>query len=535
MKKIYYISASTLPSRSANSIHVINMAKSLSENHSIEIYARTNIFSDRSKLHKKISEFYNLSEYTNLKIKLVYYPFPRFIELAITLYFLFLNFNNIKKSKINKLISRNLFCSFILSFLNNKVSNIYETHSPERGIRSFFQNFILKNENSIIVVISDALKNILIQKYKLSYIYYKNIYCFHDAAPIENIKFNANKNTLIQILSERKISTNSKLIGYFGNLYTGRGQNLIKKLAKNNPELIFFIFGSKSNQSSGESNDDLQNLIYQEFVPPHKIISLMKSMDILLMPYEEKVYLSDGKNETSKWMSPIKMFEYMSSGVPFISSKISVLEEVLVNNFNCLLAEPNDENDWSKKINWILNNPKEAKILAKNSFDQFKNEYNWNKRSFSMISIKKLNDFNNFINYVVESKIFSKGLMFFSSRYRIFTKNYIKGNFKFYIYQLFGGINFKNKNVLDIGSGTGIFSIYASFAGANHISSLEPEDEGSSERMLENFFDGLEPISIANVIFLFLNTAYPACSLLSFINLYPNLLRYWSNSLLLEI
>ena len=44
------------------------------------------------------------------------------------------------------------------------------------------------------------------------------------------------------------------------------------------------------------------------------------------------------------------------------------------------------------------------------------------------------------------------------------------------------------KNVLDIGSGTGIFSIYSSFAGAKNVYSLEPEDEGSSELMLDNFF-----------------------------------------------
>tara|TARA_Y100001970_G_scaffold199595_1_gene242794 strand:+ start:29447 stop:31381 length:1935 start_codon:yes stop_codon:yes gene_type:complete len=485
MKSICYISASTLPSRSANSIHVVNMSKALSKKYIVTLYARTtNFFKNKSNLNK-VYDFYDLHKYKNINVKLVYYPFPRFIEFFITIKFLLDNFVNLKNIKFYKIISRNLFCSYMLSLMFSKNFHIYETHAPERGIRSFFQRSILTREKSIIVVISESLKNILINKYKLSYVFYNNIYCFHDAAPLENINSSNNKNELKDKFSLKK----NKLIGYFGNLYAGRGENLIVKLAKKNPHIFFFIFGAKSNNFESHSKEiNFDNLIYNEFVPPHKTISLMKSMDILLMPYEEKVYLSDTRNETSKWMSPIKMFEYMSSGIPFISSDILVLKEVLKDKYNCLLAKPRDENDWNKKINFLIDNPGFGKTLAKNSFKEFKNKYNWSNRANSMIHIQKNKNFEDFINYVVDSKIFSKGLMFFNYRYRIFTKNYIKGNFKFYLYKLFGGINFKNKNVLDIGSGTGIFSIYSSFAGAKNVYSLEPEDEGSSELMLDNFF-----------------------------------------------
>ena len=51
--------------------------------------------------------------------------------------------------------------------------------------------------------------------------------------------------------------------------------------------------------------------------------------DILLMPYQQKVFLSKEIYDTSKWMSVMKMFEYLSCKVPLISSNLPVLREVL--------------------------------------------------------------------------------------------------------------------------------------------------------------------------------------------------------------
>ena len=39
----------------------------------------------------------------------------------------------------------------------------------------------------------------------------------------------------------------------------------------------------------------------------------MKEMDILLCPYQKQVYLKDQKTSTSSIMSPLKIFEYMST------------------------------------------------------------------------------------------------------------------------------------------------------------------------------------------------------------------------------
>jgi len=62
-----------------------------------------------------------------------------------------------------------------------------------------------------------------------------------------------------------------------------------------------------------------------------------------------------------------------------------------------------------------------------------------------------------------------------------------ENNLKFYLIFLFKDIEFYNKNVLDIGGGSGIFSFYAASRGARKVICLEPIAEGSKDNMEEKF------------------------------------------------
>ena len=62
-----------------------------------------------------------------------------------------------------------------------------------------------------------------------------------------------------------------------------------------------------------------------------------------------------------------------------------------------------------------------------------------------------------------------------------------KENLRFQMETLLGGIDFKNKKVLDIGGGSGLCSFYAACRGAGKVICLEPEDDGSSSRIIKTF------------------------------------------------
>lgn len=61
---------------------------------------------------------------------------------------------------------------------------------------------------------------------------------------------------------------------------------------------------------------------------------------------------------------------------------------------------------------------------------------------------------------------------------------------KFYCEKyLFFGTSFKNKNVLDIGGGNGLYSFYAAISGAKHVRILEPEHDGSTFGIKQQFIE----------------------------------------------
>ncbi len=68
------------------------------------------------------------------------------------------------------------------------------------------------------------------------------------------------------------------------------------------------------------------------------------------------------------------------------------------------------------------------------------------------------------------------------------TENFLSvNNLKFKLKNIFKNINFKDKTVLDIGGGVGVYSFYAAEKGAQEVILLEPELEGSSRGFNENF------------------------------------------------
>lgn len=58
---------------------------------------------------------------------------------------------------------------------------------------------------------------------------------------------------------------------------------------------------------------------------------------------------------------------------------------------------------------------------------------------------------------------------------------------QYYLENLFGQVRFRNKRVLDIGGGSGVFSFYAACSGAGEVVCLEPEAAGSRSGVLEKF------------------------------------------------
>ena len=184
-------------------------------------------------------------------------------------------------------------------------------------------------------------------------------------------------------------------IGYAGHLYKGRGIELLFAIAKQCPWVTIHIAGGNESDikfhKENIDNKGINNIKIYGFMEPNQISNFYSRMDILAAPYQKRVHLQSGHVTTEKWMSPLKVFEYMAAGKPIICSEIEVLKEVLQNKENCLLCHPENVNEWIDAIQLLRDNHDLANLITKNALIDLNTKYSWKKRAenISDIILKK--------------------------------------------------------------------------------------------------------------------------------------------------
>jgi glycosyltransferase involved in cell wall biosynthesis len=84
---------------------------------------------------------------------------------------------------------------------------------------------------------------------------------------------------------------------------------------------------------------------------------------------------------------PVKMFEYMSVGLPVIASNFPLWKKIVEGN-NCgICVDPFSPKEIAEAIKYIINNPKEAEKMGKNGKKIVKEKYNWSKEEQKLFKI----------------------------------------------------------------------------------------------------------------------------------------------------
>jgi glycosyltransferase involved in cell wall biosynthesis len=383
--KVYYISPATLPSRTANSIHVVNMCEGLSQlGYDVTLFARSESLNS-SACKDVLRDYYGVDA---KRIEVIVYRnrIGRGAELFIGLYALFKFIKDILRSNAPEfVISRNLYGGALLGLLfRNKV--VYESHAPDVGLRKYLQCWLIKSNRISSVVISDSLRKVIASLYGVPE---KKIAVMHDAARSGQVPMDSmeRQEARSDLLGNRLDDCSfDKVVGYFGHLYPGRGIEVIQGIAAQNPKTAFFVYGGNKVEIENYTNSNVMaNIFFMGYIQPRNVGKSMAMMDVLLMPYQKTVSIGLGDTDTAQWMSPMKLFEYMSVGVPIISSDLPVLREVLSDGENCLLVESNDIHAWSRALCSLT--PHLAAKISSNAYKQYLGNHTWVSRSQKMLEL----------------------------------------------------------------------------------------------------------------------------------------------------
>jgi glycosyltransferase involved in cell wall biosynthesis len=364
MTKIYYIAEISLPNTSAQVQQILKMCDNFANYHNTKLIL----------LHKKKNYFFNKIKYEyilkNFFEIISFHKDLKLITFFDRLKFALFAFKHIEKKSL--IITRSPIVSFLLAI--NGCAHFLEIHHELKGLSNLFFFFIKKTSkisNIYFIFTHKNLKKILGIN--------KNFLILDDAVDIKD--FIIKKNRIKNIYD----------CTYIGSFYKGRGLEVIDYLSKNFKKLNFHLFGDLNTLSSEYKNYFSKNVFFHNFITYRKIVDVLHKSSILLMPYLSVIHVRSKNLDTSKTMSPMKMFQYLASKKIFIASNLDVYKHILKNKFNCLLASPYNFSDWKRNMQYIINNKIDIKKITKNAQETAK-IYTWNNRVKKIIKVYNYNN-----------------------------------------------------------------------------------------------------------------------------------------------
>lgn len=355
--RVIYLADFEVPSKSASSIHVMRMCEALTQlGYDVTLVAiRSNEMTNAKELLKDYGVLFPFS------IRLIYLPrIPgrTFIFACISFFYLLI--------AAPELVYSRSVPGAALSVIMHQV--ILEMHRPvwEYGkiYAYLFRRTIRCKHLKRIVLISERLKQIYLTRYPAD-----RYLVAHDAAA----GFGPDE-AGVKVFERGELR-----IGYTGGMYKGRGLDLIVKIAEQMPESTFHIAGGTADDLRNVSGAEIPENVYcYGYLKPSCVSGFLKKMDVLIAPYQKDTETIGG-TRSADYMSPLKIFEYMSSGKPIVASDLPVLREVLDESCS-ILVPPQATNCWVAAIKSLKNREK-ADNLAESAYKKFSENYTWTARA----------------------------------------------------------------------------------------------------------------------------------------------------------
>ena len=348
---ISYIAEINLNSKSAYKHQVLKMCDAFSQKgFKVKLFI---INANKVKFNKlkrnyllksnfKIVEIYNSINHLNFLTRLLF---------SIKLFFLI-------KNKDEIIFSRSVFVSIFLSIFG--VKNVLEVHQPNSGLTNlmfnFFRKKILKN-TKFILINKNLNKKFLLNKN--DFIVADDGVDLRDFKSVQNIKY---KDSCV----------------YTGSLFQGKGVEIILKLAKKLNKFTFYVYGDLKTAPAKILNDclKLKNIKLLGHVKYSEIPKILKSHKSIIMPYSKKVFGNHKNTNIEKYMSPLKLFDYLASGRIIVASKSQSYSHILKDTINSVLCDSSNLDKWVKTLKDISKNKINFNKLKKNSLETAK-QFSW--------------------------------------------------------------------------------------------------------------------------------------------------------------
>ena len=386
--KIALVAPTTIPSRRANTIQVMKMAKALMVNgHAVHL---TSPGEPPQPRQGDAPESSNTNTWPDLK-----HHYGLTIEFPITWLSTHPSLRGYdyalravrfaRRLRANILYTRHPQTAALSSLLGQPT--VFEIHDLPQGAGKFLLQAYLAGQGARhLVTITHALTHDINTRYRIH-----NIVTLPDGVDLsryQNLPGAIDARVLIKNLYQLPITHTAFTIGYTGHFYPGRGIELILSLADCLPNFQFLLVGG--NPSDVErlrakmfhDQASRTNCHFIGFVPNADLPLYQAACDVLLMPYQTQVAASSGGN-IAPYLSPMKLFEYLATGRVLLSSNLPVFREIL-NLDNAVLLPPDDIEKWADALLDLSQNPEKRATYGANA-RLHAEKYTWETRAAKIL------------------------------------------------------------------------------------------------------------------------------------------------------
>lgn len=200
-----------------------------------------------------------------------------------------------------------------------------------------------------------------------------------------NVQMVANYPLLAETQHLREMDTEAvpNRICYVGGLFPKRGvKEMVQAMEYVDAELVIagtFVpieFEEDLKKLKGWSKVDFRGHVQRD-----EILKILKSSSIGMVTL----------HPTASYMEalPIKMFEYMAAGIPFVASNFPFWKQI-IDAENCgRVADPLNPREVARSIQNMLDNPLESKTMGMNGYQAFMTKYNWGIEEQKLVEFYK--------------------------------------------------------------------------------------------------------------------------------------------------
>lgn len=168
-------------------------------------------------------------------------------------------------------------------------------------------------------------------------------------------------------------------VGYAGSAFRGKGIEVVLACAASLSDVTFHIIGPDAD-ACARLGPVSKNVVFHGRLAHPETLGRLKSMDALLLPNQPSVIIRSGA-DIGAHTSPLKLFDYLATGVPIIASDLPVFHGILHSEENALLAPPSDTAAFQRQLNRLRENPELRFQLGSRSRDDFVAHHTWDQRT----------------------------------------------------------------------------------------------------------------------------------------------------------